>query len=389
MHASPDYCLGANGDRPNCSKVSHGSSPSKNSRRLTSMPFHVTPDQYYYLPDDFPGIIKAVRNTSVLWFFPNMQTAETKHLLENQPSGSFIVRNNGSEADSYKLSFKSAGGVIQRIILDRTHNGFLIRGVREPQYYPSLLHVVATFCCQISVLPCLLRLPGYRPYRHGLHTENPEVFENGYNSVDGYEGYSGLRRSGSKRRSGRRNHPSDWIPASVTPTAMLSRSGSSRRSRKSAHFFSSAHALLPQGAACNLLYLGQFSVGTQSAGYAIKMCVDHVLGRSQLNADPTVIEFRVNENGITMTDLSQRKFSQRHYPTDFLQFIGVDPLKRKWKTEDQNGMTKEVDIFGFVSCNPFLTPGNNQCHLLSEYDDNERASVICDFTQRYLNLSDL
>ncbi|OON18759.1 hypothetical protein X801_05383, partial [Opisthorchis viverrini] len=80
--------------------------------------------------------------------------------------------------------------------------------------------------------------------------------------------------------------------------------------------------------ACSLLYLGQFSVGTQSAGYAIKMCVDHVLGRSQLSADPTVIEFRVNENGITMTDLSQRKFSQRHYPTDFLQFIGVDPLKR-------------------------------------------------------------
>ncbi|TGZ70916.1 hypothetical protein CRM22_002924 [Opisthorchis felineus] len=316
MHSSADYSLGANGDRPNCSKLSNGSNPSKNSRRLTSMPFHVTPDQYYYLPDDFPGIIKAARSTSVLWFFPNMQTAET-------------------------------GGVVQRIILDQTHDGVLIRGVREPQYYPSLLHVVATFCCQISVLPCLLRLPGYRPYQHGLCTESPEVFENGYNSVDGYDGYSGLRRSGSKRRSGRRNPPFEWIPASLTPTAMLSRSGSSRRSRKSAHVFSSAHALLPQGAACNLLYLGQFSVGAQSARYAIKMCVDHVLGRSQLNADPTVIEFRVNDNGITMTDLTQRKFSQRHYPTDFLQFIGVDPLKRKWKTEDQNGMTKEVE---YVQC---------------------------------------
>ncbi|GAA50847.1 tensin-4 [Clonorchis sinensis] len=296
----------ANGDRPNCSKVSNGSSPSKNSRRLTSMPFHVTPDQYYYLPDDFPGIIKAVRNTSVLWFFPNMQTAERHSAahpsvmettsrgreLTGSSSGNLVI-NRDEDLHSFRRSTVRNNYAVTRS---------LIYGYVD---WPASVNEI-TFCSTTSYR--------YRPPAPG------------------------------------------FPPGSVGMAYRVYRLPGRRTS-------------------CNLLYLGQFSVGTQSAGYAIKMCVDHVLGRSQLNADPTVIEFRVNENGITMTDLSQRKFSQRHYPTDFLQFIGVDPLKR--------------NIFGFVSCNPFLTPGNNQCHLLSEYDDNERASVICDFTQRYLNLSDL
>ncbi|KAF6771343.1 hypothetical protein AHF37_09807 [Paragonimus kellicotti] len=105
---------------------------------------------------------------------------------------------------------------------------------------------------------------------------------------------------------------------------------------------------------------------------------------------PILIQFRVNDSGLTVVDLTQRAFSQRYYPITFLLYIGPDPLHRKWTpVECQMGDLLECALFGFISHNPNATPGNNQCHILAEHDPSESVQVICDFTNRYLNLSEV
>ncbi|KAF5398462.1 hypothetical protein PHET_08098 [Paragonimus heterotremus] len=105
---------------------------------------------------------------------------------------------------------------------------------------------------------------------------------------------------------------------------------------------------------------------------------------------PLLIQFRVNNSGLTVVDLTQRAFSQRYYPITFLLYIGPDPLHRKWTpVEHRMGDLLECAFFGFVSHNPNATPGNNQCHILAEHDPSESVQVICDFTNRYLNLSEV
>ncbi|KAF7260116.1 hypothetical protein EG68_02345 [Paragonimus skrjabini miyazakii] len=334
-------------------------------------------------------IFQVARNTSMFWYLPDITASAARSYLDNKPPWSFIVRRS-TEPDAYKLSFKIGNGSIQRIVIDKTRNGFLIRNFRPIQHYPSVLHLVVALCSPNSLLPCPLRLPNCNitTNRPPVRMASEEVLRNEVPEV------STLHRTNSLRNSRRQAiSPPEWKePYRLSHIPQSSRIYDSTRSRRVVQISWPARVLLPQGAACKLFYFGQFGVGNLSGPHAIRICVDHIFDRQALrpSMQPILIQFRVNDSGLTVVDLTQRAFSQRYYPITFLLYIGPDPLYRKWTpAERQMGDLLECAFFGFISHNPNATPGNNQCHILAEHDPSESVQVICDFTNRYLNLSEV
>ncbi|NIG60234.1 tensin-4 [Pontoporia blainvillei] len=111
---------------------------------------------------------------------------------------------------------------------------------------------------------------------------------------------------------------------------------------------------------CHALYLSSVSVETLSGALAVQKAISTTLERDVLPT-PTVVHFKVTEQGITLTDIQRRVFFRRHYPFATLRFCGMDPKQRK--------------IFGFVAKSQTESQ-ENVCHLFAEYDTVQPASQV-------------
>uniref|UniRef100_A0A8C2VT11 Tensin 4 n=1 Tax=Chinchilla lanigera TaxID=34839 RepID=A0A8C2VT11_CHILA len=87
-------------------------------------------------------------------------------------------------------------------------------------------------------------------------------------------------------------------------------------------------ACLKKAAGCHTLYLRSVSMETLSGALAVQKAVSATLEQEVLPT-PTVVHFRVTEQGITLTDVQRKVFFRRHYPLSTLRFCGTDPEQRK------------------------------------------------------------
>ncbi|KAI4533554.1 hypothetical protein MG293_016573 [Ovis ammon polii] len=117
--------------------------------------------------------------------------------------------------------------------------------------------------------------------------------------------------------------------------------------------------IIPQKG-CHALYLSSVSVETLSGALAVEKAISATLERDVLPT-PTVVHFKVTEQGITLTDVQRKVFFRRHYPLATLRFCGMDPEQRK--------------IFGFVAKSQTESQ-ENVCHLFAEYDTLQPASQV-------------
>lgn len=318
------------------------------------------------------------------WYLPDADITEVHQRLRNQPPGSFIVCKSNVHSDSYKLYFKHRS--IQCIAIDRVYDRFVLRDIPRCHGYTSLLQLIATHCYHAHILPCKLQIPSRQllsmigsPFSLSM----TDMFEtkrtdkqSSFREVAAFR-FSRSPRTDHNARELQFDQGTRQTPATRRRTGL----GNCTRWHKS------VSSLIPQGAACKLFYFGHFDVGAYTASQAIRVCVDHLLDERMHTLHPIPIEFRVNENGITMADFEQRFFTRRHIPATFVRHIGLDPLRRVWHAKAlYSEAPKESRIFGFTSRNPSLAQGKNQCHLLSEYEQTEQAETICAFTQRYFNL---
>ncbi|KAI4567092.1 hypothetical protein MJG53_021057 [Ovis ammon polii x Ovis aries] len=116
----------------------------------------------------------------------------------------------------------------------------------------------------------------------------------------------------------------------------------------------------PSRQGCHALYLSSVSVETLSGALAVEKAISATLERDVLPT-PTVVHFKVTEQGITLTDVQRKVFFRRHYPLATLRFCGMDPEQRK--------------IFGFVAKSQTESQ-ENVCHLFAEYDTLQPASQV-------------
>jgi tensin len=99
-----------------------------------------------------------------------------------------------------------------------------------------------------------------------------------------------------------------------------------------------AQQLLTQGAACNVLYLFTFDMESLTGPEAVRKAVNQVLQKSK--PDSAVVHFKVNGQGITLTDNKRKLFFRRHYPINTISHCGLDPEEHRWTiSSDESGTT--------------------------------------------------
>ena len=100
--------------------------------------------------------------------------------------------------------------------------------------------------------------------------------------------------------------------------------------------------LLKQGAACNVLYL--FSLDTESltGPEAVKKSVMELFQKAQA-VNPIIVHFKVNGQGITLTDNKRKLFFRKHYPINTISYCGMDSNDNRWNiSSDELGVPKNA-----------------------------------------------
>ncbi|XP_070251303.1 tensin-4 [Myotis yumanensis] len=269
---------------------------------------------------DMQPTMKFVMDTSKYWFKPSITREQAIELLRKEEPGAFVVRDSSSFRGSFGLALKvqeapapaqnrsgeDSSDLIRHFLIESSAKGVHLKGADEEPYFGSL----SAFVCQHSImplaLPCKLTIP--------------------------------------QKEMGGGDGASD--PATDSRASCLKRS-----------------------AGCHVLYLSSVSVETLTGALAVQKAISAILERDVLPT-PTVVHFKVTEQGITLTDVQRKVFFRRHYPLSTLRFCGMDPEQRKWQK-----YCKPSWIFGFVAKSQ-TNSQENVCHLFAEYDTVQPASQV-------------
>ncbi|CAK6438410.1 unnamed protein product [Pipistrellus nathusii] len=271
-------------------------------------------------PRDMQPTMKFVMDTSKYWFKPSITREQAIELLKEAAPGAFVVRDSSSFRGSFGLALKvqeapapaqsrsgeDGSDLVRHFLIESSAKGVHLKGADEEPYFGSL----SAFVCQHSImplaLPCRLVIP-HKELGGGDGASDP--------AADG-------RASSLKRSAG-----------------------------------------------CHVLYLSSVSVETLTGALAVQKAISAILERDVLPT-PTVVHFKVTEQGITLTDVQRKVFFRRHYPLSTLRFCGMDPEQRKWQK-----YCKPSWIFGFVAKSQ-TNAQENVCHLFAEYDTVQPASQV-------------
>uniref|UniRef100_H0WJ23 Tensin 4 n=2 Tax=Otolemur garnettii TaxID=30611 RepID=H0WJ23_OTOGA len=269
---------------------------------------------------DMQPTMKFVMDTSKYWFKPSITREQAIELLRKEEPGAFVIRDSSSYRGSFGLALKvqeapasaqnqageDSSDLIRHFLIESSAKGVHLKGADEEPYFGSL----SAFVCQHSImalaLPCKLVIP--------------------QKELGGADGAS--------------------APSTDSPASCLKKS-----------------------AGCHALYLSSVSIETLTGALAVQKAISTTFERDVLPT-PTVVHFKVTEQGITLTDVQRKVFFRRHYPLATLRFCGMDPEQRKWQK-----YCKPSWIFGFVAKSQ-MEPQENVCHLFAEYDTVQPASQV-------------
>ncbi|XP_069733087.1 tensin-4 isoform X2 [Phaenicophaeus curvirostris] len=263
--------------------------------------------------------MKFVMDTSKYWFKPSITRDQAIQLLKDREPGTFVVRDSTSYRGSFGLAMKvptsppgsqtgeESGDLVRHFLIESSAKGVHLKGANEEPYFGSLSAFVYQHAITPLALPCTLSIP-------------TQDLADGEDSPD------------------------------CAPESALS--------------------LLKKTAVCNVLYLNSVSMETLTGAPAIQKAISSTFELETLPT-PTLVHFRVTEQGVTLTDIQRKVFFRRHYPLAAIRFCGMDPENRKWQK-----YCKSSRIFGFVAKNQ--TDSENLCHLFAEYDTVQPASLVID-----------
>ncbi|XP_015278070.1 PREDICTED: tensin-4 isoform X2 [Gekko japonicus] len=303
---------------PSSGTVSGIGSPSKTSSEssLTSLSSGES------CPREAQTTMKFVLDTSKYWFKPSISRDQAVQLLMDEPPGTFIMRDSTSFRGSFGLAMKVSssktgedGGPdgIRHFLIESSTRGVHLKGADEEPYFGSLSAFVYQHTIMPLALPCKLVIP----------------------SQDFVGGEENLGMG------------------------------------------TEATLPLPKKAAvCNLLYLRSVTMETLTGKAAVQKAVSSTF-ELETPPTPTVVHFKVTEQGITLTDIQRKVFFRRHYPLATISFCDLDPENRKWQK-----FSRTSRIFGVVAKSP--ADSENICHIFAEYDPVHPASHIVDFVKKIL-----
>ncbi|CAM9795266.1 unnamed protein product [Bubo scandiacus] len=269
--------------------------------------------------------MKFVMDTSKYWFKPSITRDQAIQLLKDKEPGTFVVRDSTSYRGSFGLAMKvpvspsgsqtgdESSDLVRHFLIESSAKGVHLKGASEELYFGSLSAFVYQHSITALALPCKLSIP-------------TRDLADGEDSPD------------------------------CAPEAALSP--------------------LRRTAVCNVLYLNSVNMETLTGALAIQKAISSTFELETLPT-PTLVHFRVTEQGVTLTDVQRKVFFRRHYPLAAIRFCGTDPQSRKWQK-----YCKSSRIFGFVAKSQ--TDSENLCHLFAEYDTVQSASPVIDLLCKLL-----
>ncbi|KAM9112855.1 tensin-4 [Pangshura tecta] len=328
-------CLEDGETSPRMGKDFHGSvkqtvpPSSSSSSGINSLNKISSETSLSFSPDDSSKdgepTMKFVMDTSKYWFKPSITRDQAIQLLKEAEPGAFLMRDSTSYRGSFGLAMKvlsstsgcktgdDSNDLVRHFLIESSAKGVHLKGASEEPYFGSLSAFVYQHAMTALALPCKLVIP-------------TRDFAGGENS-------------------------------SETP-------------------LESAISAMKKTAACNVLYLNSVSVETLTGASAVQKAVSSTF-ELETPPTPTIVHFKVTEQGITLTDVQRKVFFRRHYPLAALSFCSMDPENRKWQK-----YCKSSRIFGFVAKSQ--TDAENLCHLFAEYDTVQPASLVIDFISKLL-----
>ncbi|NXX84989.1 TENS4 protein, partial [Urocolius indicus] len=269
--------------------------------------------------------MKFVMDTSKHWFKPSITRDQAIQLLKDKEPGTFVVRDSTSYRGSFGLAMKvpsspsgsqtgeESSDLVRHFLIESSAKGVHLKGASEELYFGSLSAFVYQHAITPLALPCKLSIP-------------TRDLTDGEDSPD------------------------------CAPESTLT--------------------LLKKTAVCNVLYLNSVNVETLTGAPAIQKAISSTFELETLPT-PTLVHFRVTEQGVTLTDIQRKVFFRRHYPLASIRFCGMDPENRKWQK-----YCKSSRIFGFVAKSQ--TDSENLCHLFAEYDTVQPPSLVIDLLCKLL-----
>ncbi|XP_078737867.1 tensin-2-like isoform X2 [Lampetra fluviatilis] len=284
--------------------------------------------------------VKFVQDTSKYWYKPEMSRDQAIAVLRAREPGAFVVRDSHSFRGAYGLAMKVATAppgvphpnksgdgtneLVRHFLIESCAKGVRLKGCPNEPVFGSLTALVYQHSITPLALPCKLAIPSHDPLDAALE------------------------------------------PVAREPTA------------SPAVVPSSVSELLRQGAACNVLFLGVVEMESLTGPLAVGKAVSETLTQSPAPT-PTVVHFKVSDQGITLTDNQRRLFFRRHYPVSTVTFCDLDPQNRRWRRENGNNAA----VFGFVARKQGSV-SDNMCHLFAELDPEQPASAIVNFVSKVM-----
>ncbi|GMS99978.1 hypothetical protein PENTCL1PPCAC_22153, partial [Pristionchus entomophagus] len=154
-----------------------------------------------------------------------------------------------------------------------------------------------------------------------------------------------------------------------------------------AESISATQALLEQGAACNVTYVGSVDCESLTGAECVRRSVQRILDDlARGEAMPVSAHFKVSSQGVTLTDNTRKSFFRRHYPVNSVIFAGIDPAERRFDNTRVVGFTHgAVDsarLFAFVARK--FDRAENACHVFAEFESEQPASAVVNFINKVM-----
>ncbi|CAI4225820.1 unnamed protein product [Auanema sp. JU1783] len=150
---------------------------------------------------------------------------------------------------------------------------------------------------------------------------------------------------------------------------------------------SATQALLEQGAACNVAYIGSIDVESLTGSECVRRAILQAVEDAQSELTrPVSVHFKVSSQGVTLTDNTRKVFFRRHFPVNTVIYAGMDPSERRFNNYTVIGFSDScvpsARMFAFVARKP--SSYENSCHVFAELEQEQPASAVVNFINKVM-----
>lgn len=270
--------------------------------------------------------MKFVMDTSKFWFRPHISRADADAMVKDKESGTFVIRDSTSYKGSFGLAMK----------VDQSPTGFSPTAYAGENSSDRVRH----FLIESSAKGVRIKGSSQEPYFGSL---SALVYQH---SICAYA-----------------------LPCKLLLFSQELGTTEENEQRSAAREDKSKTA-------SNFVYLNAVPTEMLTGPCAVQKAVSLTFDKAPGSFTPTVVNMKVSQKGVTLTDINRKLFFRRHYPAHLISYSGEDPDSRRWV----RGSSFGARMFGFVAKG--VEAGiENVCHVFAEYDPLQPCNKIVEFVQ--------